>query len=451
MKNICIIGSSLLWSRTLVGDLLAVFADETLDVRFVDLIMENAQICCRWGNAANIAYGRHDTYTPFTDRKKALDGIDAVLITLSTGGLEAMACDIEIPEKYGIYATVGDTAGAAGWSRSIRNLPVFIDLARDFKAICPQAFIVNYSNPLSTLTAALAQLCDNPVVGLCHAYFETKDVIQRVFGLPDWKRLSVEIAGMNHFTWVTDFRIDGMKGYPLLNERIGNGSIRDILPNESTDEIGISSSHVLFAELFDAYGYFPYPADRHISEFLPFSLTGSDENGSDTLNYCQLRRTSIAQRAKIAQTKRQQMMDSIDHLSAEWGIIPPKSRETGADMIKGYLYNIPVMDAVNTLNRGQIQGLPLDACVETLGVVDGFGVRPLHVSAVPEPLLELMRPQAVVTKWILEATLSGNHTLLYQALYRDPQCAHLKPAQARSLADELFNANLRYLKSAWGK
>jgi alpha-galactosidase len=325
-----------------------------------------------------------------------------------------------------------------------------MEFARDFHEICPDAIIVNYTNPMSTLTSTLAHLCDNPVVGLCHAYFETKDVIQKLFGLPDWKRLSVEIAGMNHFTWVTDFRIDGRSGYPLLRERIGKGSIRDILPAESADELGITSAHALFAELFDAYGYLPYPADRHISEFVPFALTGPDEKGGGTLKYCQLRRTSIAQRENIAGIKRQQMLQSIELLPAERGTQPPKSRETGAEMIRGYLDNHPVMDAVNTLNRGQVPGLPLGACVETLGVVDGFGVRPILVPSVPEPLLELMRPQAMVAKWIVESALSGDRTLLYQALYQDPQCSHLKPAQARSLADELFGANRRYTRAVWG-
>ncbi|NLB45884.1 MAG: hypothetical protein GX821_12090, partial [Clostridiaceae bacterium] len=121
-----------------------------------------------------------------------------VLITISTGGLKAMAHDLDIPERYGIYATVGDTAGPGGWSRSIRNIPVFAGFAEDIRKLCPQAFIANYTNPMSTLTATLAHLTDNPVSGFCHAYFEIKDVIQKLFGLDDWSRIAVEIAGMNH-------------------------------------------------------------------------------------------------------------------------------------------------------------------------------------------------------------------------------------------------------------
>jgi alpha-galactosidase len=455
MKSICVIGASYLWTKTLIGDLLACFVDEALDVRFADLHEEPARICKEWGEAVSKACGRsQDRYHAYTDRKQALAGADAVLITISTGGLKAMKHDLEIPEAYGIYATVGDTAGAGGWSRSIRNIPVFAGFAEDIRKLCPQAFVANYTNPMSTLTATLAQLTDNPVSGFCHAYFEIKDVIQKLFGLADWSQIAVEIAGMNHFTWVTDFKIGNQGGYPLLRHKIGAGSIRDIAPRGSSDEIGIFSAHNLFVELYDAYGYLPYPADRHTSEFVSFTLTGRppmqkkpDKQGHqlDVLDYCSIVRTPIEVRQENAAEGKQRVLDSIAALQIGTADGPKKSRETGADMIWAYLNNKTIMDAVNTLNIGQIEGLPRGACVETMGVVDGFGVRPVLVNAVPEPLLEIMRPQAINSKWLVEGMLNGNkHTVLH-ALDNDPQCAHLKPHEVRALADELIEANRAYV------
>lgn len=460
MKNICVIGASFAWTRTLVGDLLAVFPDEALEIRFVDIVAEHAAVCCAWGNAANAAYGRKDVYRQVGDRAEALKGADAVLITLSTGGLDAMAADIAIPERYGIYATVGDTAGPGGWSRSIRNIPVFAQIAEDAGCYCPDAIIANYTNPMSTLTATLALGCDNPVVGLCHAYFETKDVIQKIFGLPDWTGLSVEIAGMNHFTWVTDFRINGRKGYPLLREKLKERAFASLLPEESSDDWGIVSSHRLFAELFAQYGYLCYPADRHICEFVPFAVvnpviqTGrKDKDGIalETLQYCGLVRTPVAQRVQMAKASRETMLRETARLSSSHGLVPPKSRETGAEMIRGYLCNTPVVDAVNALNKGQIAGLPRDACVETMGVVDGFGVRPLQTGTVPEALLALMRPQAYVTGQIVRGMLGRDRRTLVNALGADPQCAHLAPGRVAELAEELFAANAAYTGGFLGR
>ena len=171
MTNIVILGASTSWVPTLVTDLLAAF-DESLEIRLVDINPQNADLCVQWGAAANRHWGRRDQYVAYTDRRQALVDADAVLITLSTGGLSAMEHDLAIPERYGIYATVGDTTGPGGWSRSIRNIPVFRQFAEDFTAICPRAFIANYTNPLASLTATLQRCCPNPVVGLCHAYFE---------------------------------------------------------------------------------------------------------------------------------------------------------------------------------------------------------------------------------------------------------------------------------------
>jgi alpha-galactosidase len=451
MINICILGSSTSWTPYLLPDLLSVF-DESVEVRLIDIDPRPAKLCAEYGVMASKHYGRpHDKYIPFTDRRKALKDADAIIVTLSTGGLDAMARDIKIPEKYGIYATVGDTAGPGGWSRSIRNIPVFRQFADDFQKYCPKAFIANYTNPMSSLTATLELCCGNPVVGLCHAYFETKDVIQKIFGLKDWSEISISLAGMNHFTWVVDFKIGRKDGYPLLRKKIGKGSLSDVLPLESSDDIGIRSRHNLCIQLYDAFGYLPYPADRHISEFVSFAICGKqkmkkvkepDGYPVEAFDYCRIKRTPVAQRKSWLPKRDKKMKEWI----AGRAKIPGRSRETGAEMIRAYLHNKPFSDAVNTLNKGQIQGLPLGACVETLGLIDGMGARPLMVNNVPEHLLEVMRPQAVCQKWITQGVLEGNKELLLQALYRDPQCAHLKPHDVRNMAGELFEANKKFFK-----
>jgi alpha-galactosidase len=453
MPNIVILGSSTGWTPTLAWDLMLTF-DEPIEFRLVDIDPKPARLCAEWGKLAAKHLGRGDRFIPCPDRRKALKGADAVIITLSTGGLDAMEKDIKIPEKYGIFATVGDTAGPSGWARSIRNIPVFREFADDFEKLCPTAFIANYTNPMSSLTATLQQCCGNPVSGFCHSYFEIKDVIQKIFELKDWSPISISIAGMNHFTWVTDFKIGREDGYALLRKRIGKGSLQDLIPDESADAIGYFSGHELFVHLYEATGYMSYPANRHICEFVSFAITGNpprrkvrhniDGNIYDTFDYCNIRRTPVSSR-RIGMKKRTLGFSKFIKDKGPFSGPRVKSRETGAEMIRAYLQNKPFTDAVNVLNIGQIPGLPLGACVETMGMVDGLGVRPVSVGEVPEHLIEFMRPQAVCQKWITQGMLEGDKDLLMQALFRDPQCAHLKPRQIRKMGEELLAANKKFL------
>ena len=450
MANICILGASLSWAPTLVTDLITVF-DEPLEIRLVDIDPAAAQKCAEWGAAANKHHSRKDKYICCPDRRSGLTGADAVIITLATGGLAAMEHDLLIPEKYGIYATVGDTAGVGGWSRALRNIPTFMEFAQDFQQICPNAFIANYTNPLSALTATLQLSCDNPSVGLCHAYFAMQDVIQKIFGLPDWSKIAISVAGMNHFTWAVDFTIDGRDGYRLLRQKVGDRSLADVMPDESADEIGMASRHEFCVQLYDAFGYLPYPADRHTVEFVSYVICGpgqgppqhkitKDGQPHDAFDYCNVARTSIENR-NTKMRERQQRIDGW--ISGSEPMCEP-SRETGANMIRAYLENTPFIDAVNCLNVGQIAGLPLGACVETLGCIDGMGVRPLMVDHVPEHLLELMRTHALCQKWTVEGAMNRDKNLLLQALYNDRQCAHMQLGQVRQMADDLFAANKQW-------
>ena len=451
MINICIIGSSGAWVPGIVTDLMCVF-DEQLEIRMHDINPRHTEMCIEWCHAANKHHGRSDCFIACDNREKALAGADAVIITISTGWLPAMKRDLLIPEKYGIFATVGDTCGPGGWSRSIRNIPVFMEFAEDFQNICPKAFIANYTNPMASLTATLEHCCGNPVVGLCHSYFETKDVIQKIFGLENWDDISVSIAGTNHFSWVVDFKIGKEDGYKLLREKIGSGSVREVIPAKSKDDMGYESGHELCIELYDAFGYLPYPADRHTSEFLSFTLSGSgdqperfqasvDDRPYDIIRYCNIKRTSVEHRHVDFESREPKIKDWVSGKEE----MLKKSRETSAEMIRAYLFNKPIVEAVNVLNVGQVPALPLGSCVETIGVVDGMGIRPLMVDNVPEHLLEIMRPQAICQKWITEGAMKRDKHLLLQALYRDPQCAHLKPHKVRAMAGELFEANREFI------
>jgi len=449
MIRIVFLGASINWVPRLLTDLLAVFP-EPLDVTFVDIDPAPAEACRAWGEEANRAHARRDRYAGTLDRRAALRGADAVLITLSTGGFDAMARDLDIPETEGILATVGDTCGPSGWSRSVRNIPVFEEFARDFDELCPRALLVNYTNPMGALTATLRRRCGNPVVGLCHAYFETRDILRDLFGLPEERRPVVAVAGVNHFTWVTEFTVDGQPGYPQLERLLGGRSLAGVLPAETRDEIGFSSGHRLCAELFDRFRRMPYPADRHTVEFVPWGVSGRPETRQvrydarfpyEELSRYGVRRTTIFHRQQYLALSRQRF-DAIRDLPA--GSPPVRSRETGADMIRAYLMDTAITDAVNELNVGQIPDLPSGACVETLGTVDARGVHPLPTAPLPPAVVELVRPHALSQLWLVDGMLERRPEAAFEALAVDPQCRALPPDRLAGLYDRLVEANLPY-------
>ncbi|MBT4820745.1 MAG: hypothetical protein HON70_33865 [Lentisphaerae bacterium] len=412
MTRIAILGASTYWSPMVCTNLMSRFA-EPLEFRLIDINPRALELVSQWGEAANRHFGRQDAYPTFLDRGAGLQGADAVIITISTGGLEMMKADLEIPEAYGIFATVGDTAGPAGWSRSIRNIPVFAAFARDFERCCPHALIANYTNPMSSLTATIQQCCKNPTVGLCHSYLQTIERIRFLLDLDDTSGIAVKIAGMNHFHWVVDFSVNGQDGYPMLRERIGAGSIADLMPTNDLDSQGKVSIYFgsgLMVELFDTYGFLPYCGDRHTAEFLPFTLSGypdrykKDNNKGahhDTVRYCNLYRTTYADRADPYARREGQMLDMIRG-NADMRKMPGEAEPAEeAGIIRAYLTNGQFVDAVNHLNVGQIPQLPPGACVETLGVIDGLGVHPCVVPDIPAHLVELMRPQADCQAWLV--------------------------------------------------
>jgi len=446
--SISFIGCSTAWIPMLATDLMCVF-DEPIEFRLIDINPAAAKLAAEWIEAATKHHCRQDRAMSTTDRCQGLKGADVVIITVAVGGLEAMEQDLLIPEKYGIMSTVGDTTGASGWSRAIRHIPAFRDFAGDIQRCCPSALVVNYSNPMAALTAALQLCCDNIVLGLCHSYFEILDFIRRLFQLDNWDKISISLAGVNHFTWVVEFRVGRQDGYKLLREKIGRGSLKDIWVQEDGGSASLYSGSELACELFERFGYLPYPGDRHISEFLSFALSGYPERYTrergeelpiEVVCYCNIKRTSIAHRRVGMKEREQNVVEMIEGKKE----MPQKSRESGAEMIRAYLYNKPLIGAVNTLNVGQIPALPLEACVETLGAVDALGVHPFVVPNVPEHIAEIIRPHAICQQMVTEGVLEGNRKKLLHALHLDPQCAILKPHEVVAMGEELLRANAKY-------
>ena len=375
----------------------------------------------------------HVTVTDNEDR--AFKDADFVIITISTGGLEMMRHDLEVPERYGIYHTVGDSAGPGGWSRLMRNVPVFEKMVRKIEKLSPQAVVLNYTNPMAGLTGVISAVTSLRNVGLCHGVMGTLSYLKRILGVEE-KDLSVRYGGVNHFFWILDFKVKGQDGYSLLREKLGSSTLLKF-DKASKDPAGfLDNNHELFAEIFEHYGYLTYSADRHTCECFTAYLTDKA-----MIKKFKLVRTSIEDRQKGLELSRAFTLD----LASGKEKIPRRSRETAVDIMKALVTNTPFIDVVNLPNIGQIDNLPRGAVVETLGLVDGEGFAPIGIGLMPEQLRSLTEGHCVVQKMSMDAALTGNRKLALEALMLDPLCAKLAPSEIKKMGLELMSATKKYL------
>ena len=404
MKIAFVGGGSQTWAPTIIRDIIFKKGMERTDIEFALLDVDAGRAGAVKGLFdVKFAEWKVDraVINATTDSREALTGADFVIIAISTGRLPAMRHDLEIPERYGIYHTVGDTCGPGGWSRSLRNIPVFKAYAQQIKQFCPNAFVLNYTNPMGTLTKVLSEeLGEHKVVGLCHGLFECYDVFKAIFNLDSEKEIRVRFGGLNHFFWILDINIKGADGYTLLREKPGRRNFAELISEIHKDRVGFSSDKWLAGELYANYGLLPYVGDRHTCEFFSSYITNKQ-----MMERFKLVRTTIVEREKMYA----KAAKSIElRTCGEKAFAKTPSRETAADILKAVAFNEEFIDVVNMTNTGQIENLPAGAVVETMGCVDGSGFAPLTTGALPESIKALCLPHAEVQIRTARAGLSGD-------------------------------------------
>lgn len=438
-KVVFVGGGSFSWSPRLINDLMLTPGLE--DVQYVILDIDEAagQKMARYGRMMAEKRNLNCTFEFVDNQKDAFTGADYIIITISTGGFDAMEFDLKIPEDYKIYQTVGDTVGPGGWARGLRNIPVFFEMAAAIEKYSPNAVVLNYTNPMATLTNVFYRTTNLKTVGLCHGVFEIYDYLMKVFNLESEDEIKLRFGGTNHFFWVTELKIRGEDGFELLRSKLKNGkNLTELIAETYVDNAGWSSSNILSSELFDYFGYLPYIADRHISEFLPSYLT---KNLKSIKKY-KLRRTTIDQRRKW-KIEKEALLDK--YISGEESIGDKRSRETAADIIGAMINGKDFIDVINVPNSGQIPNLPAGSIVETLGTINTLGFTPITAGPLPQKILNLVLPHVNNQNDIVEAGLSGNQEQALYALYNDPLCVHLSLPEIKEMGLKLLDAHRAFL------
>jgi alpha-galactosidase/6-phospho-beta-glucosidase family protein len=365
----------------------------------------------------------------------ALEAADFVVLSISTGGLDATALDLEIPAQYGVVQTVGDTVGPGGHFRALRNIPVVVEIARTMERICPDAVLLNLTNPLTALTRAVTKATSIRAVGLCHELFSTLGMLSKMFDAPEGA-INVRVAGVNHFIWVTDVSVRGRDVTEEAFHRISGGEAREIaLADSAGDTDPFVNTWGFRTELCGLYGYLPAAGDRHLCEFVPGYL--SDEKERERLD---LRVTTVDVRRERLAADRERVRRMV---RGDKAIPTGRSREEISDIIAAIWTGEDSVNIVNLPNAGQVRDLPLGAVVETYGSINGAGASGIVFGELPPPVAALVHPHVFNQEATVQAGLQGDRDLAFRTFVNDPLVA--SRADARALFDEMLEAHSAYL------
>jgi len=421
MARIVFIGAgSVEFTRNLLGDILAFpeLAESEIVLHDIDPErLATAEAMAKWTNGA---VGAHARVESRLDRRRALEGADFAINTIEVGGLAATRLDFDIPAKYGLRQTIGDTSGVGAVFRALRSIPVFLDIGRDMAELCPHAWLLNYTNPMAmNCWAYYAASPHKQIVGLCHSIQNTSRQIAEYVGVPP-DEVTFLGAGVNHMSWVLRLEHDGRDLYPLLDAAI------------AADPEGLGR-HVR-VEIYKLFGYFPTESSEHFAEYVPWLMRDKAEIARLRIPVGEYIRRSEENLGLYDEEKRK--------LAAGEPFEIERSQEYASLIIHSMVSGEQRAIYGNVRNQGLITNLPADACVEVPCLVDRAGIQPTVVGDLPAQCAALDRTFLNVVELAVRAALEERRDHVLQAVTLDPNAgATLSLEQTRTMVDELLAAH----------
>ena len=431
MIKVAIIGAgSAVFSHRMVADILSIDGLDGGEFALVDIDPVRLELAHQLTELTIARSGKPWSVTATTDRKTVLAGCDYIINTIEVSGVETIQYDYEIPLKYGINQSIGDTIGPGGIFKFLRSAPAWLDIVRDIEALCPKALVLNYTNPMSALVLLALRATSLSVVGLCHSITGTARDLAEYLHIPADK-LRYRCAGVNHVSWFTELDLAGEDLYPRLRAAAADPAIYD-------------RDRVRF-EMMLHLGAFPTKSSRHMSEYVPYFRKRQDLIEKYTLpgDSGEYARRWPVQRANHDADVRQLIAD-VNGGTAEIDL--QRSDEYGSMIIEAHQLNRPTVIYGNVANTGLIDNLPADGCVEVACLVDQNGIQPTHFGALPGHLAALDRSHMAVHDLVVQAVLEQDREAAVHALMLDPLTAAVcSLAEIRQLFDELAQAEQPYL------
>lgn len=434
MKKIAFIGAgSFGFTRKLVKDILTFPALQDSTIALMDIDDERLAYIKKAVDKI-IEAGNYPAKVIATkDRAEALKDADGVVITILQGGVQVWRHDIEIPKKYGVDINVGDTRGPAGIFRALRTIPVMLDICRDIERYCPEAVVLNYTNPMAMLCRAMQGETKVNVTGLCHSVQGTAAMLARWIGAP-MEEITYLCAGINHQAFYLEFKWNGKDAYPLIRKAI-------------TENPDIYNEEQVRNEMFLHLDYYVTESSGHNSEYNAWFRKRPDliekycthGTGWNPGEYAYILKEYL---------KRE---DSWRNEMEEWLAKDEVDLERGNEYA-AYIFNAIFGDGTmyefngNVRNFGLIDNLPEGCCVEVPVLASKRGLNPMHVGPLPAHLAILNNINAQCEELAVEAALTGDKRKVFHAICMDPlTSAVLSLEEIKNMVDEMFEANKDWL------
>ena len=421
------------FTRTLVRDLLTFPLLQGSTLALMDIDAERLDFARRAVQRI-VTEGNYPAKVVATrNRRSALKGADAVLCTILAGGVSVWRHDIEIPKRFGVDINIGDTRGPSGIFRALRTIPVMLDICHDIERYCPDAILLNYTNPMAMLCRAMQRETSVQVTGLCHSVQGTAMMLARWIGAP-MDEIDYLCAGVNHQAWFVEFNRNRRDAIPLIRKAIESG--RKIYNEEQVRN-----------EMFLHLGYYVTESSGHSSEYTwwfrkrpdlikKYCSTGTGWNPGE---HAYIVKRYLAME-KTWRKEAEAWINSKEPLDLSRG------HEYAASIINARLGGEPFRFNGNVPNTGIITNLPSDVCVEVPVYADRRGFNPIHVGALPPQCAALNNITVAVEEMAVEAALTGDRQLVFQAVAYDPlTAAVLSLAEIRKMVEAMFRKNRDHL------
>ena len=377
--------------------------------------------------------------------EQALEGADFVVISILPATFDEMESDVHAPEKYGIYQSVGDTAGPAGVLRTLRSVPMFEVIAHAVEKCCPDAWVINYTNPMTLCVKALYDAFPNiKAYGCCHEVFDSQRQLAELYvrewkGQADRRDVDVNIVGVNHFTWLTSAVCHGVDMFPLYEKMVAeNPDGYKPLNEQNWINKEFKTNYKVKFDLFRRYGYMACAGDRHLAEFCPGDWYLKDPETVDEYGFGL---TSVKWRK---QERDQRYATSRRILNREEDIWFGDRGEEGVNQIMSLLGLGDFVTNVNLPNRGQIPNAPLGAVVETNAAFSRDSVVPVDSGNIPENLCPLVMPVIYSQEALSKAARERDLEAAFNVFASD-RLVRLNLHDARKLFDEMVDNTKEYL------
>jgi alpha-galactosidase len=433
--NVTMIGAGSFFTNSILKDVALIPGNQGGELRLIDIDAERLALTEKLMQKIVEEIGSADRWTirASTDRRELLPGTDYIVNSIEVSGVACVRFDNDIPLEFGVSQNIGDTIGPGGLMKGLRTIPVFLDILRDARELCPKAVVLNYTNPMNMMCLAAARAVPEvQVVGLCHSVQGTSRMLAGYADVP-YEQVQWKCAGINHLAWFTEFNgPDGQSLYPVL------------MAQANDRESKFAKEEPVRSDMMRHFGAFITESSGHLSEYLPYyrkrkdlleKYTDTGYRGQESFyadNWPTWRQNSDAARLR--------------QISGEEAVKLERSYEYGAWIIESMEKNVPIMIHGNVENRGCIENLPQDGCVEVACLINHNGIQPIRFGRLPSQMAAICDSNMRMFDLAADAAIERSRQLAKYALALDPlTSAVCAPAEIFEMVDRLFEAEAEFL------